>query len=527
VASQSATNLPTSDVQFRPTLSDKHAVSWGATTVNKQLRNQVFNEAFLNDPIPVHRHKRPASQHRSLPTRHGGSGLRTSTSESSLKAAQQSQSSIPAPPAEESIRRKAIKTAAGQRNGLTPLTSTSQAAQNSYENGALVEESEAELDKKTGTSAPEPEIVRSPKSHRQRRYSSGGLRRKPTAVAEDRGNLKYFEEADDVGFKGDTDDNADADVFPMDLETTGKPVSASDAKDKGKVHQDAFADSEFSKLSGSTTPTPEAEPSDILHIPRPVNPKEAQTQSDSRVDYFLLLEDLTAGMKRPCIMDLKMGTRQYGVGANEKKQESQRRKCADTTSQELGVRVCGLQVWDIPTQQYIFLDKYFGRDLKVGRAFQDALKRFLYDGVDYSSILRHIPTIIEKLSELEVIIRGLDGYRFYAASLLMVYDGDTQREDESDSTATDKSLTRKKEIDFKIADFANCVTKEDLRPQDRICPPRHPELPDNGFLRGLRSLRKYFLAIQREVYAKEMGRPEHELENAPKIDSEDDGTVSY
>lgn len=264
------------------------------------------------------------------------------------------------------------------------------------------------------------------------------------------------------------------------------------------------------------------------YVPRPVNPKEAQTQRDSRVEYFLLLEDLTAGMRRPCIMDLKMGTRQYGIDAHENKQRSQRKKCEGTTSKELGVRVCGLQVWDVKTQTYIFQDKYFGRELKPGREFQNALTRFLYDGIDPSSILRHIPTILSKLSLLEVIIRGLVGYRFYAASLLMYYDGDPPAEDGADGTETERNGNSAREIDFKIADFANCVTREDLRLDASRFPPQHPNMPDMGFLRGLRSLRNYFLAIQEENGGKPVAAAEKELDEQgiPSYE-EDDGSLSY
>lgn len=496
------------NVKYRPTLSDKHAVSWGATTVNKQLRNQVFNEAFLNQPIPIYPHKKPASQNRSLPSRSGISHLRNSNSESSLKAAQQSQQNSSSQPAEQSIRRQAIQAAAERRNGLTPLTSI-EFGPNINEGDATDQDAERKFSEKAGTSAPERDTSPSLKGKRQRRYSSGGLRRKPAEVQDDRGNLKYFEEADDVGYKGD----AEEDVFHMHPEPTMKKASSSMAQRqlRGHLHEvtddeESVAGSEISKASsqGTIVSTDPVEPSQLLDFPRPINPKEAQTQRDSRVEYFLLLEDLTTGMKRPCIMDLKMGTRQYGVQANDKKRISQRRKCADTTSKQLGVRVCGLQVWDIKRQEYIFLDKYFGRDLQVGRPFQDALKRFLYDGVDYSSVLRHIPTILKKLSQLELLIQSLAGYRFYAASLLLFYDGDTQGNHESDSVATGVDWGKKNEIDFKIADFANCVTKEDVRLNEQPAPPQHPDLPDNGFLRGLRSLRKYFVAIQHECQA-EMG----------------------
>ncbi|KAL3421422.1 Inositol hexakisphosphate kinase 1 [Phlyctema vagabunda] len=502
---QSQPPLPESDFTFRPTLTDKHAVSWGATTVNKQLRNQVFGEAFLQNPIPIHRNKKPGSQTRSLPQRHG-STLRPSISESALKSPTEPTS---AQQPEESMRRKAMKTAAERRTSTTgPLAMTPMSPEKvgTDVDGTADAIADDDFDGRAGTSAPEQEIgyTQQHSTTRPRRYSSGGLRRKPTEVAESRGNLKYFVEADDAGYKGDEED-----VFTMDPEPTqSKPSQSPEDGVKEALPLPEVKDvvKDASPTLGTMLPAAPAAPSTLLNIPRPVNPTTARTLRDQRVEYFLLLEDLTAGMKKPCIMDLKMGTRQYGVEANEKKQKSQRKKCAETTSKELGVRVCGLQVWDVKTQAYIFQDKYFGRDLKVGTEFQDALMRFLYDGVDYSSVLRHIPTILKKLSQLEVLIRGLEGYRFYAASLLMFYDGDTQHEYESDSTAGEREVNetnKAKEIDFKIADFANCVTKEGMNINERPCPPRHPGLPDRGFLRGLRSLKSYFLAIQKDIRRKE------------------------
>lgn len=536
-ATYSASDIP--DVKMRPTLEDKHSDSWGSTIKNKDLRNKVFDEVFLRHPIHVQHQKKGMSHRRSLPHRNPAA-LRPSISESNLSTTQKASDATISQPVEESMRRRALKTAAEIRNlSLTTITSPD-SLQSAKFRGSESTETQVEEDDKTGTSAPEYDskpCEETQTGKHKRRYSSGGLRRKPTEVAAARGNLKYFEEADDAGYKGDGEED---EVFAMDLD-------ASDQKQAGSVDpQGSFTEGPTDTANGvlhqpqngaegtmlPAAPVGVEEPVAAVHVPRPVNPKEAQAQQDARVVYFLLLEDLTAGMKKPCIMDLKMGTRQYGVDANEKKQKSQRQKCSATTSKELGVRVCGLQVWDVKTQTYIFQDKYFGRDLKAGQEFRGALERFLFDGVDYSSVLRRIPTILKKLAELELLITTLKGYRFYAASLLMFYDGDNSEEGESDSAATEKEVgKKKKEIDFKIADFANCVIREDDL-TDRSCPPRHPEEPDRGFLRGLRSLRIYFRAIEKELQRRELGLSREQgigLDgNADEVNGYDDeGEVSY
>jgi len=97
--------------------------------------------------------------------------------------------------------------------------------------------------------------------------------------------------------------------------------------------------------SRSLGPTPTARASYQPSFPNSIIQEQHETEPPvTRQNHFILMEDLTGRLKHPCVIDLKMGTRQYGMDATSVKRKSQRKKCDRTTSRSLGVRVCGMQV---------------------------------------------------------------------------------------------------------------------------------------------------------------------------------------
>jgi len=148
--------------------------------------------------------------------------------------------------------------------------------------------------------------------------------------------------------------------------------------------------------------------------------KNIDRLSNPTFQEFILLENLTYKYKYPCVLDLKVGTRQYGDGASITKQRSKTAKVESSTSCSLGLRLGGMQVYQLNLGRYLCRSKNYGRNLSV-EGLKMALRQFFCNGL----VMRMdvIQSLKRKLIELRKVLEKLDSYRFYTSSLLVIYDG--------------------------------------------------------------------------------------------------------
>jgi hypothetical protein len=211
---------------------------------------------------------------------------------------------------------------------------------------------------------------------------------------------------------------------------------------------------------------------------------------ESKQETFLLLEDLTSNMKNPCIVDIKMGKRHYGLYTSAEKRRRQNEKSSKTTSASLAIRLCGMQVYKENIKKYTFMSKYEGRKLSNLEQITEALAYFLHNGTILHRGL--IPMLLDELRKLHNLMRtDLVHFRMYASSLLILYDGYSP-----------------KSIRVKQIDFEHCYAEQDASLYEKFDGLEYQAGPDREYLEGLENLILIFEQIYARPHLSDIGNTE-------------------
>jgi len=167
---------------------------------------------------------------------------------------------------------------------------------------------------------------------------------------------------------------------------------------------------------------------------------------------FLKLEDLSFPFHRPSVLDLKMGTQTYDEEATPEKVAAEMAKYPP--QRELGFRFTGMRVHQVDTGVAREFDRFYGRDLHAGNAIE-GFRNFLQNGQGVRYEL--VPALLAGLALILDWFERQRAYRFYAASLLLVYEGDP---------------TLPAKVTLRLIDFAHATDAADGR-------------ADDGFIHGL------------------------------------------
>jgi len=188
-------------------------------------------------------------------------------------------------------------------------------------------------------------------------------------------------------------------------------------------------------------------------------------------NHYIKLEDLTLGMKKPCVMDCKLGTVSYEEDTALIKKLKQGSADHLSTSSELGFRICGLKCYQIGKDAFISKDKSWGLSLSA-TTMAPFLKTYIHNGqtIRYDVFEAMIP-------EVQKILDWFNAqtlYKFYGCSVLFVYDG-----------IPPVNSNERAKVNVRMMDFAHVIDTMD-------------GTKDDSFIFGLSTIISCFRAIVKE-----------------------------
>lgn len=143
---------------------------------------------------------------------------------------------------------------------------------------------------------------------------------------------------------------------------------------------------------------------------------ETVTKEDGTTAQYLILENLTGGMTRPCVMDIKVGKITYGPDATAEK-IAKTKKSYLGTREPFGFNVSGIVVDS--DEGITRLDKNYGKSLSA-ETIHTVLDNYL--GGKNAQAIALAKYFVQKLRDIEVFFEKQTAYHVFGSSLLFIFD---------------------------------------------------------------------------------------------------------
>lgn len=179
------------------------------------------------------------------------------------------------------------------------------------------------------------------------------------------------------------------------------------------------------------------------------------TKTEAAHSAFIRLEDLTRPFRNPCICDIKMGRVTYDPDATEAKRKRESVKyppLMNTGFQLLGCRISN------DGSMASNLDKKWGRSLDQDQLVDIGLRKLLSSAGPAERYLLVVKEILAKLMKIREFFMIQTNFRFYASSLLVLYEGYCPAElgsQGSSDSEDDRSRLDHPRVDVRMIDFAH------------------------------------------------------------------------
>lgn len=193
---------------------------------------------------------------------------------------------------------------------------------------------------------------------------------------------------------------------------------------------------------------------------------------------YLALEDIAVQFREPCVLDLKMGVRTYEPTASAEKVASELTK--GPHQEQIGFRPCGMRVYGTVSGKYTFRSKRWGQSIEPGTA-HSMLAEFMRDDTAERTVRRIervVPALVLRLRALERTLEQLVGLRFYASSIILVFEGTPEHGGAAVRPSSpprragaphagDAALGPRALVDVRMVDFAHWVRAAQPQPARR------------------------------------------------------------